>query len=135
MWIYIFLLSNYENLASETFKARYQSLYNGIKISSRAAISYKAVFAVRRFDIILDNLVLTQDAPLLNLERNHYLEKVIGFIFLQTSYLLYVKFVMPHDEKAFNVLELLNEYLLLVLGYTMLIFTGVGVVSYDTSDA
>ena len=110
-------------------------MYNGIKISSTAAISYKAIFAVRRFDIILDNMVLAQDAPLFNLERDHNLEKVIVFILLQTCYVLYVKFVMPHDEKAFNVLELLNEYLLLVLGYTMLIFTGVGVVSYDTSDA
>ena len=90
LWIFWFLLKNHENLADKKFNERFRTLYNGIKLSSTAALAYKAIFAVRRFDIILDNLVFTTDSPMLGLQTNHYLEKVLIFLLLQTCYLIYV---------------------------------------------
>ena len=89
-------------------------------------MGYQAVFAVRRWDIIIANMLFTQSFPLLDLARHHYLEKVMCFLIVQTFYILYIHEVKPHDESAFNKLELINEYSLMAFGYTMLLFTGVG---------
>ena len=67
LWIFWFLLKNYESLEDKKFAERFRSLYNGIKLSSTAALAYKAIFAVRRFDIILDNLIFTKESPILDL--------------------------------------------------------------------
>jgi len=82
IWIFWFLLKNFDALGDEDFFEKFKSLYNGINITSTAALAYKAIFAVRRFDIILDNLVFTTGSPITGVERNHYFEKVILFLFM-----------------------------------------------------
>ena len=124
LWVFWFLLRSFDSLGDPDFFAKFRSLYTGIKLSSAAAISYKAAYAVRRFDIIFDGLVFTQDSPITGIERNHYFEKVIIFLILQTCYIGYIFEVHPHDTVMFNRLELINEFLLCLLGYTMLLFTG-----------
>ena len=89
-----------------------------------AALAYKGIFAIRRFDLILSNVMLTQDSPISGVERNQYFEKVVVFLVLQTFYIAYLHRVHPHDTVLFNRLELANEYAMFLFGYSMLIFTG-----------
>ena len=60
MWplaIAYWLLKNHEKLTDPAFHSKFKALYNGIRVISFQAILYKAFFAVRRFDIVLDNIV------------------------------------------------------------------------------
>lgn len=82
MWILRFLLKNYESLRDKDFFQKFSSLYNDIKVSSTAALAYKAIYAVRRFDLIVFNLVLTAESPISRLERNHFLEKIVLFLMI-----------------------------------------------------
>lgn len=58
VWVIGFLLKNNSRLADKDFKDKFEAIYQGIKITSFQALIYNAVFAVRRFDIILENLLL-----------------------------------------------------------------------------
>ena len=53
-----FMLKNNDKIDDKEFRGKYDALYQGIKTTSWQALVYNAVFAVRRFDIILDNLLL-----------------------------------------------------------------------------
>ena len=48
--------------------------------------------------------------------------------------ILYYKQVAPHYNSVFNSLEIVNEVFLSALGYTMLMYTGVGELTYSPSD-
>ena len=86
------------------------------------SLLYYAVFATRRFDLVLISIVLAEDSPLNNLERSHYDKKIFLFLYLQILYLAYVHTVWPHSESLFNYLEVFNEYILTLLGYFMIMF-------------
>ena len=83
---------------------------------------YYAIFATRRFDLVLISIVLAEDSPLNDLARSHYDKKIFLFLYLQILYLAYVHTVWPHSESLFNYLEVFNEYVLTSLGYFMIIF-------------
>ena len=86
----VFLLSNYDRLKEQKFEERYSKLYFGIKVNSTGALAYQGVFAVRRWFIIFTSLMLTANSPLLGTSREHYLEKVMCFLAVQSAYILYI---------------------------------------------
>ena len=47
------------------------------------------------------------------------------FLWIQMVYLSYIHLARPHSEAIYNYLEFINEYCLMLLGYTMLNFTQV----------
>ena len=55
---------------------------------------------------------------------NQYLLKALAFILIQTIYLFYIFDTRPHTVSIFNRLEFINESGLILLGYVMLIFSG-----------
>lgn len=87
------------------------------------ALTYNAVFAVRRFDIILMNIFFTAGSPLSDFSRSWYLQKILCFLCIQIGYLSYIHSVRPHTESLFNILEFVNEYALMALAYLMINFT------------
>ena len=99
-------------------------MLDDLKVDKFNAVIYNAVFAVRRFDILLVNLWLSQDSPMSGVERTFYLEKILFFISVQLLYISYIHVAKPHENPIFNQLELMNEYSLLALGYVMLMFSG-----------
>lgn len=120
LWTEYFLIKNQSQLKDKTFFDKFASLYQGINTKSFGALCYNAVFAVRRFDLVLLNVYFTQDSPLSRLDRTMYLFKIIGFLTVQTFYVAYVHETHPHEEPIFNKVELVNEYALIALGYVML---------------
>ena len=50
--------------------------------------------------------------------------KAVFFILLQTFYVLYIFDTRPHKGGIHNTLEFINEFALILLGYVMLIFSG-----------
>ena len=77
--IIVFILRNHEHLEEPDFKQKYGSYYQGIRTNSFSSLLYEAVFAVRRFDIIVINLLFTVNSPISGLKRNMYLEKILMF--------------------------------------------------------
>ena len=49
-----------------------------------------------------------------------YLFKIMGLLIVQTFYVAYIHQVRPHAETIFNMVEFVNEYSLIILGYAML---------------
>ena len=54
-----FLLCNFNWLNNINFFTRYKSLYKNIKETSPSALSFYAIHALRRFDIVVVNLVFS----------------------------------------------------------------------------
>ena len=124
LWTVYFLLKNYDNLQEPAFKTKFNALTNGIKLEKFSAVMYNAVFAVRRFDLILVNLLLTKNSPLSGSKRTFYMEKIVLFLAIETVYIGYIHLARPHTDPVFNRLEFFNEYALCFFAYVMLCFVG-----------
>ena len=74
------MLKNSDKLAEASFRYKFNALIDDIKVDKFNAIIYNAVFAVRRFNILLINLWLSEDSPLSGVKRTFYFEKIILFI-------------------------------------------------------
>ena len=72
---------------------------------------YNAVFCIRRLALVL---------CLLFLRDMHGLYILYGFLFIQTWYVVYIAASMPHVDDWFNVLELANEILIILIIYTLM---------------
>ena len=125
LWVAFFLTRNRDKLIEEGFKQRFETLYQGIKVGSLSSLYYNAVFAVRRFDIVLVNLFFSIDSPLSGAKRSFHLFKVLSFMGIQTMYLFFIHNVHPHNDSTFNKLELVNEYCMVALAYLSLNFVNI----------
>ena len=123
LWTEYWLLTNFNKIDEPLFSEKFNTLYQGIRKDSFTAMCYNSVFAVRRFDLILMNIAFTQGSPLTGVDRSFYLFKIYCFMVTEIAYLSYIHLVRPHNENIFNSLELINEYCLLGLAYTMLNYT------------
>ena len=97
-----FLTVNSKRLKEPTFLQKFQRLYSGVRLTSWSAIFYNAVFAVRRFNLIMANLYFNKDSPFSGAERTFHLEKSAAFLMIQTVYLSYLHQSKPHDDTIFN---------------------------------
>ena len=111
-----------DKLEEEFFKLKFETLYQGIKTGSFRSLCYYGVFAVRRFNIVLINLYFTKDSPMSGVDRSNYLFKIIGFIAIQTGYMFFIHTVLPHNDSIYNMLEIVNEYSMILLAYLSLNF-------------
>lgn len=123
LWTLYFLIRDRKKLGKPAHKAKFGSLYSGHRTKSFKALMYNAVFAVRRFDLVLINVYFTAGSPLSGVERSWYLQKILSFLVIQIAYLSYIHITKPHEESIFNTLEFVNEYALMALAYLMINFT------------
>jgi len=115
-WLFVmaFVLEKYRyELEGDNMRGKIGSLYKGISVEERSERLYNVVFCLRRMCLVL---------IMLSLKDYHYF-KVQAFILLQTFYFIYIGWVQPHTEKLFNWLEMANETLLMILGYTLFFAT------------
>lgn len=125
LWTLYFMIGNRKKLGKPKHLKKFGSLYAGIKTKSLKALAYNAVFAVRRFDLVLVNVFFTAGSPLSGIERSWYLQKILCFLIIQIMYLSYIHVTKPHEEGLFNVLEFVNEYALMAMAYLMINFTNI----------
>ena len=77
-----FLLKNKDKTKDDEFKAKFSTMYQGIRTDSFKALCYTAVFSVRRFDLVIMNHFFTVGSPLSGIDRNFYLHKILTFLFI-----------------------------------------------------
>ena len=80
---------------------------------------------MRRFYIVLINIMLNAECPWTNFEQSRMLYKIILFLLVQSLYIMYIYETRPHTLNLFNRLELGNEGALMMLAYIMIAFSGV----------
>lgn len=87
---------------------------------------YNSVFCLRRSYIVFVNLIFSPGFPLTGFENHQYVAKNMAILFVQTLYIIYIMYSMPHTESMFNKLEFFNEGLIVLLVYIMLCWSGIG---------
>lgn len=126
LFIMIFMVVNKADLGRPSYKRKWETLYQGIDMQQLSSLMYYPIFCVRRFQLVLINLVLSPGFPLTNFEQHQYLAKDFAFIILQTAYFMYIVHAQPHSDGIFNTLELWNEGMIVLMCYIMLVYTGIG---------
>ena len=125
IWVMYFMLKNQARTFVESFQAKWDTLFQGIRTESKSALIYNSIFSIRRAWIVLLNIFFTPGFPLSNFEENQFLLKIMGFIFVQTCYLFYILHTKPHTRNIFNNLEIFNEGMIIIMCYIMIIYTGI----------
>jgi len=97
LWTLYFMIGARKNLGKPKHLEKFGSLYAGIKTKGLKALAYNAVFAVRRFDLVLVNVFFTAGSPLSGIERTWYLQKILCFLIIQIMYLSYIHVTRPHE--------------------------------------
>lgn len=92
---------------------RFGTLYDNIKTESLSTSLFSFFFLLRR---------LSYAAAVVFLFNREYF-KIQIFLWIQTLHLIYVGWTRPHIESSFNMLEKINEFFLIILGYLMLLMT------------
>jgi len=126
LFIMIFMLKYQKVLTEPQFAQKWDTLYQGIDTAQLSSLLYNAVFCIRRFNIVLVNMVFSPGFPMTNFQQHHYLFKNFLFIFIQTLYVMYIADSRPHSLSIFNLLEFFNEGMITLMCYIMLCFTGIG---------
>ena len=106
-------------------KTKHEILYNGICTDNVLALIYNAVFCVRRFDLVVINIFFSADFSMSLFDKNQYLLKIFVLIFVQLVYVTYIVTSWPHTESIYNKLEFLNEGLIILICYIMIMYSGV----------
>jgi len=68
LFVMIFMNKNKDELDRPSFKKKWETLYQGIDTHQLSSLMYYAVFCVRRFQLVLINLVFSPGFPLTNFE-------------------------------------------------------------------
>jgi len=91
-----------------------------LRTTSIKRVLYTPVFHTRRILIVFSNIVFSKNVILTGYERDHPFQKIASFLIIQILYLVYIIESMPHQEKTFNRLEIINELSMVFLGYVMI---------------
>ena len=108
-----FLLAKQDDLEDREVYNRFSTLYEGIRADSKPNLLYTVVFLVRRIALVCTCIFLY---------RHEYF-KVMIFLWMEGFYLIYVGWNRPHVEPVYNQVEKINEVILLLVGYLMLLNT------------
>lgn len=112
--IQVVLLRKMDKLGKdEWFEARFGSMYEGLRLNSKAALLYPSTYFAYR-------LSLTAIVTLLSDDQAWQLMLLIFTSLLQTIYLIGVR---PFEDPFQNFTELMNQFTINVTAYHLLIFT------------
>ena len=81
---------------------------------------------MRRFYIVFVNMIFSPGFPITDFGQHQFLLKQFLFVYIQTAYVLYVTDAKPHTNDIFNHLEFFNEGMIILMCYTMIVFSGIG---------
>jgi len=92
---------------------RFQSFYNCIRFDSRLALLFTPLFLMRR-------LIVVMAAVFMPVKSGYHCQ---FFIFLSIAMLAYLVFVRPFATRIMNILEIINEAVVLITGYHLILFS------------
>jgi hypothetical protein len=113
LFVLTFICSNKDHLLDREKMMRFGTLYDGIRVDETMSALYSFWFLVRR----------TIFAAVVVFLSEHEYFKVMSFLWLQTLYMIYVGWNKPHLENSYNVVDKINEFALICLGYLMFLMT------------
>lgn len=105
-----FLFWKRQKLQTPSFKRKFTSMYEGLRLQHGLALTYTSVFCLRRLLLV---------SIFMGLDGHGYL-LIVAFNCIQSLYLEYMAQVAPHEETIFNRLEYINELSLISVQYMML---------------
>jgi hypothetical protein len=95
------------------YSSRIGSLYEGLKLNSRAAMFYNVVFTTRRLIFAVVVTMLT----------NYPTFQIFILILKCVLIIIYLALVRPFVEPSQNLLEIVNEIFIIAISYHMFVFT------------
>ena len=111
-------------------KQKFETLYHGIHTNKLQALIYKSIFCVRRFNIVLVNIIFSPGFPFTSFKQNPFLIKIFFILLIQTIYAKYVWNIKPHTKDIYNQLELFNEGMIVLMCYMMISYSGIAPIEY-----
>jgi hypothetical protein len=110
----ISLIKNRDKLKSQEMQDKIGKMYSNISLHrSRWGILYYPIFMLRRLLFVLIPLIF-QGYPFYQLQ---------ALTFFSSLYIIQYCQIWPHSQKKIGILEMTNEFLLMVVNYHMLTFT------------
>ena len=76
----VFLIKNQDKLEDPKVRQKYSSAYDGIYTESKQALLYNTVFCLRRFCIVLVNIVFSVSCPFTDFQQNRFFYKIELFL-------------------------------------------------------
>jgi len=102
-----------ERLREEEFKNSWEDLYTGMKTRSKWEVAYYFGFMLRRqMYVAIAFLLLNKDY-----------EHIMAMNFLNLAWIIYLGGSWPHQLRAINMLDLANEFVIIVAFLHLFIFT------------
>lgn len=108
-----FLQVRFKDLAKKESKERYGALYLEIKTRERTALLHSFMFKLRR--IIYATIVINWQ------DRNYF--QIQTVIFKCSCFMIYTGYVRPFESAMNNNLELINECLVIMCSYSLIMFS------------
>jgi len=106
---------NTNQFDDKEFLIKYSSLYYDTRFWNKSTINFTFIFCLRR--IILTVIAVTlYDYPLFQCQLN-----ILSNLFA----MMYFAYVQPYDSKLMNCVEIFNEFCILMVSYTMILFAGI----------
>ena len=78
----LFLIHNQGKLNKPEFKRKFNTLYDGLNTYSKIVLLYDSIFSMRRFFLVLVNVMLNSSFPLTPFDKNEYMFKILIFLFM-----------------------------------------------------
>eukprot|EP00347_Sterkiella_histriomuscorum_P020819 403336344 len=108
-----FLYYNHEKLKRESFAAKYQTLYEGLRIDSQIAAQYQILNMIRKLIQITAFMIFDEYAFL----------QFFTLIFTSLGMIMYIILVKPFDDEFIYRMELFNEFTVIAIMYSMICFS------------
>ena len=112
-WIWHFLYKHHVRMKEKKFVVKYGSLVDGLTHRKKTALLYGVIFILRRIFMALFIIVI----PSLNWLQTQLMVLLCSFVIISIGW------IQPFKMKILNRLELLNEVLVLISFYYMIIYS------------
>lgn len=113
LMIFVFLYRRQQRVNRRIFKARFGSLYEGLRVDCLMSILSNFFFTLRRLFLIIITVFFTE----------HPAFQVMAYIFCSQLNLMYLIHYKPYETPQANKSEIFNEACVLAAGYHLFIFT------------
>ena len=113
--ISVFLVKNHKNLDSSAFRKKYQNFYKDIAVVNRGrrTVFHYPSFLAMRWMIVIVIIVMGTDSAL----------QMFALLNILKGNIIFYGWIEPHTSIERTQLEYFNNFMLIILGYSMISMT------------